>query len=300
MMIEALRTPEHRFAVLPNFPYRPNYVEDLPSFEGLRMHYVDEAAGDEKDTYLCLHGEATWSYLYRKMIPVFRAAGGRVVAPDFFGFGRSDKPVHDADITYGFHRTALVELIEKLDLDNITLVCQDWGGILGMTLPMQMPNRFRRLIVMNTALPIGASIGEGFAAWKAFTAQFNDIPVSGVVGSMCSGVVDLMDLAAYAAPFPDERYQAGVRRFPQLVPVEPGMEGVEFSKKARTYWSSEWNGQSFMAIGMQDGVLGKPVMEELRSVIKNCPPALEIGTADHFVQEWGEQVANAALAAFDA
>ena len=116
MMIEALRTPEHRFAVLPNFPYRSNYVDDLPSFEGLRMHYVDEGAGDEKDTYLCLHGEATWSYLYRKMIPVFRAAGGRVVAPDFFGFGRSDKPVHDADITYGFHRNSLVELIEKLAL----------------------------------------------------------------------------------------------------------------------------------------------------------------------------------------
>lgn len=142
MTIEALRTPEQRFSTLPNFPYAPNYVADLPSFGGLRMHYVDEGTSDDKDTYLCLHGEPTWCYLYRKMIPVFRAAGGRVVAPDFFGFGRSDKPVNDADITFEFHRNSLVELVERLDLDNITLVCQDWGGILGMTLPMQMAERF--------------------------------------------------------------------------------------------------------------------------------------------------------------
>lgn len=151
---------------------------------------------------------------------------------------------------------------------------------------------------MNTVLPIGASLGEGFAMWKTYAAQFNDIPVSGLMAATCAGVLDWMDIAAYAAPFPDERHQAGVRRFPQLVPVEPGMVGAEYCIKAREFWSSKWTGPSFMAIGMQDPVLGKPVMEELRSVIKNCPPALEVESAGHFVQEWGEDVAKAALASF--
>lgn len=298
MTIEALRTPEGRFSVLPHFPYEPHYTESLPSYKGLRMHYVDEGPEDAGDVYLCLHGEPTWSYLYRKMIPVFRSTGARVVAPDFFGFGRSDKPVNDADITYGFHRNSLVELLETLELKNITLVCQDWGGILGMSLPMQMPERFKRLIAMNTALPVGEFLSQGFADWKAYAAQFNDIPGAGLMGWLCATQIDWMDVAAYAAPFPDERYQAGVRRFPQLVPIEPGMEGVPFSKKARNFWSNEWDGQSFMAIGMQDFVLGKDVMDELRTVIKGCPPAFEIEDAGHFVQEWGDEVAREALKSF--
>lgn len=299
MPIEALRTPEERFSVLPNFPYKPRYIDSLPSYQGLRMHYVDEGPPDAEKVYLCLHGEPTWCYLYRKMIPVFAATGARVVAPDFFGFGRSDKPVRDTDITYGFHRSSLVELIEALDLKNITLVCQDWGGILGMTLPMDMQQRFQRLIVMNTCLPTGERFSEGFDAWKAYAAQFNDIPSAGLMGLLCGSQMDWFDVAAYGAPFPDARYQAGVRRFPQLVPVAPDMEGVSFSKRARKFWSEEWRGQSFMAIGMQDFVLGKDVMEELRGVINNCPAALEVANAHHFVQEWGEEVARAALRSFE-
>lgn len=299
MTIEALRTPEERFSTLPNFPYLPNYIEDLPGFDGLRMHYIDEGSDVEGNTYLCLHGEPTWSYLYRKMIPVFCEAGGRVVAPDFFGFGRSDKPVHDSDITFDFHRNSLIELVTRLDLNNITLVCQDWGGIIGLTLPMEMKDRFKRLIVMNTALPTGSSLGEGFEMWKSYAALFTDIPVSGLMASSCPDVLDWMDVAAYAAPFPDERYQAAVRRFPQLVPVEPGMPGIDYCQKARKFWSSEWKGKSFMAVGLQDIVLGKPVMDELHSTIRNCPPTMELEEAGHFVQEWGESVAQAALKSFE-
>jgi len=299
MTIEALRTPEERFAVLPNFSYEPNYVDGLQGYEGLRMHYIDEGPSDAEDTYLCLHGEPTWSYLYRKMIPVFRAAGGRVIAPDFFGFGRSDKPVDDADITFSFHRDSLLRLIEHLDLNDITLVCQDWGGILGMTLPLDMAARFKRLIVMNTALPTGASLGEGFAMWKQYAGSFHDIPVSGLMAASCPDALDWMDVAAYAAPFPDDRYQAGVRRFPQLVPVEPGMEGVPYCEKARAFWANDWSGQSFMAVGLLDPVLGKPTMDELRGTIKNCPEPLELENAGHFVQEWGEEVAMAALQSFE-
>ncbi len=296
--LEALRTPEERFRVLPMFPYQPHYVDDLPGYEGLRLHYVDEGPRNASDTFLCLHGEPTWAYLYRKMLPVFAAAGGRVVAPDLFGFGRSDKPVRDADYGFDFHRDTLLRVVERLDLRHITLVVQDWGGILGLTLPMDMPERFARLIVMNTALPVGESIGPGFAAWKSFASQFRDIPVSGLIALSSPGALSPFDAAAYAAPFPDDHYQAGVRRFPQLVPVEPGMAGIAHCVRAREFLAKEWRGRSFMAIGLRDPVLGKPVMEELRATIRGCPPAHEVPEAGHFVQEWGEPIARAALAAF--
>ena len=296
--IEALRTPDARFAVLPAFPWAPRYVDDLPGFSGLRLHYVDEGPRDAAHTFLCLHGEPTWSYLYRKMIPVFLASGAREVAPDQFGFGRSDKPVRDEAYTFDFHRDTLLRLVERLDLQRVTLVVQDWGGILGLTLPMDLPERIARLVVMNTGLPVGQPISPGFAAWKSFAAQFHDIPVAGLVALSSPGALSPFDAAAYDAPFPDERYKAGVRRFPQLVPVEPGMAGVAHCERARAFLAREWRGRSFMAIGLRDPVLGKAVMEELRKTIRGCPPALEVAEAGHFVQEWGEPIARAALAAF--
>ncbi len=295
---EALRTPEERFRTLPMFPYKPNYLEGLRGYEGLRLHFVDEGPRDASDTFLCIHGEPTWSYLYRKMIPVFTAAGGRVVAPDLFGFGRSDKPVRDADYSFDFHRDTLLRLVERLDLRRITLVVQDWGGILGLTLPMDTPERFSRLIVMNTALPVGGSLGPGFAGWKSFASQFHDVPVAGLVALSSPGALNPFDAAAYDAPFPDASYKAGVRRFPQLVPIEPNMPGIAHCARAREFLSKEWRGKSFMAIGLRDPVLGKPVMEELRATIRGCPPALEVPEAGHFVQEWGEPIARAALASF--
>jgi pimeloyl-ACP methyl ester carboxylesterase len=293
-----LRTPEERFARLPFFPWAPHYLDDLPGFEGLRLHRLDEGPRDAAEVFLCLHGEPTWAYLYRKMVPVFLAAGARVVAPDFFGFGRSDKPAEDAVYSYSFHRDTLLRLVERLDLRHVTLVCQDWGGVLGLTLPMEMPERFARLLVMNTGIPIGRPVSEGFAAWKAFAAAHHDIPVSGLVALSSPGALNPYDAAAYDAPFPDASYKAGVRRFPQLVAVEPGMEGVEHGERARRFLREEWRGESFMAVGLRDPVLGKPVMEELRATIRGCPPALEVPEAGHFVQEWGEPIARKALAAF--
>jgi pimeloyl-ACP methyl ester carboxylesterase len=293
--MQALRTPDERFSPLPFLPYAPHYVEGLRGFEGLRLHLLDEGP---RDAFLCLHGEPTWSYLYRKMIPAFLAVGARVVAPDWFGFGRSDKPADDGVYTFGFHRDTALRLIERLDLRRVTLVVQDWGGILGLTVPMEMPERFSRLVVMNTALPTGSPVSAGFAQWKAFAATYRQIPVAGLVALSSPGALNPYDAAAYDAPFPDASYQAGVRRFPQLVPVEPGMEGIRFTQAARHFLSREWHGESFMAIGLRDPVLGKPVMEELRATIRGCPPALEIPEAGHFVQEWGEPVARSALAAF--
>ena len=296
--IESLRTPDERFAFMPGFPHAPNYVDDLAGYEGLRLAYVDEGPAEAETTFLCLHGEPTWGYLYRKMLPVFTAAGHRVVAPDLFGFGRSDKPVDDAVYTIDFHRESLLRLIERLDLRNITLVCQDWGGILGLTLPLDLPDRFTRLLVMNTGLPIGEPISEGFAGWKFLAASAPEIPVAGLIMSDTAGATNPLDAIAYDAPFPDNRYKAGVRRFPQMVPVEPGMDGIDLMKRARSFYRDTWAGESFMAIGMRDGVLGPDVMNELRSMIRGCPEAMEVPEAGHFVQEYGDPIARAALAHF--
>jgi pimeloyl-ACP methyl ester carboxylesterase len=232
------------------------------------------------------------------MIPVFRQTGARVVAPDWFGFGRSDKPTNDAVYTFSFHRNSLLRFLERLDLRNVTLVCQDWGGLLGLTVPVDMPERFKRVLVMNTAIPTGRALGDGFADWKAFAAQFEDVPVSGLIALSSPGALTPFDAAAYDAPFPDARYKAGVRRFPELVPIEPEMEGIEAGVRARKFFANEWHGESFMAIGLLDPVLGKPVMAELRGVIRGCPQPLELPQAGHFVQEWGEEVARAAVHAF--
>jgi len=298
--IEALRTPEERFANLPGFSFRPHYIEDLAGYEGLRLHYLDERptrAAADSQTYLCLHGEPSWSYLYRKMIPVFLDAGHRAVAPDFFGFGRSDKPVDDGVYGFAFHRNMLLRFIERLNLTNITLVVQDWGGLLGLTLPMEMPDRFRRLLVMNTSLAVGVSPGPGFDNWKAYAKANPDMNVAALM-KRGTPVLSDAEAAAYGAPFPDVRYKAGVRRFPELVMVSPGMEGVDISKRAAAWWSNAWRGASFMAVGMQDPVLGPSVMAALRQTIRGCPPPLEIPDGGHFVQEWGEEIARAAVKAF--
>jgi pimeloyl-ACP methyl ester carboxylesterase len=297
-MIEALRTPEDRFEQLVDFPYAPTYVDDLEGYAGMRMAVVDVGPADADRVFLCLHGEPTWSYLYRKMILVFEATGSRVVAPDFFGFGRSDKPVHDATYTYDFHRRALIALIARLDLGGITLVVQDWGGILGLTLPMEMPDRFERLLIMNTALPTGEHpIGPGFEAWKGFVAAHPDLEVGQLMQRAVPGLSD-DEARAYDAPFPDVRFKAGVRRFPELVPVSPEMEGAETSKAALGFLRRRFTGPVFMAIGAQDPVLGPPVMRALQRAIPTCAEPLVLEDAGHFVQEHGERVATEALRYF--
>lgn len=297
MSLEKARTPDERFTGLPGFAFAPNYTDTLPGYEGLRVHYVDEGPKEARHTFLCLHGQPTWSYLYRKMIPVFRETGARVIAPDWLGFGRSDKPVEDGVYTFGFHRNMMLALIRQLDLTQITLVVQDWGGLLGLTLPMEMPERFERLIVMNTTLAVGASPSEGFNQWKAYARSQPDMDVSALM-KRGTPVLSDAEAAAYGAPFPNVSFKAGVRRFPELVMVAPDMEGVDISTRAAAWWTSVWRGQSFMAIGAADPVLGLSVMTALREQIHGCPEPLVLPDAGHFVQEWGEPVARAALSSF--
>jgi pimeloyl-ACP methyl ester carboxylesterase len=295
-----VRTPDERFDALPGYPWSPRYIASLPEFEGLRAHYLDEGPADAAVTVLCLHGQPTWSYLYRKMLPVFVAAGQRVVAPDFFGFGRSDKPQDEGFYTFTRHRTMLVEFVRALKLTNVTLVVQDWGGLLGLTLPLALPGVVRRLLVMNTAMGVGdGPLGKGFLDWRAYCNSRPDMDVAALMARAAKTLTPA-EAQAYAAPFPDARFKAGVRRFPNLVPEFPDADGAALSREARQWWSGQWDGPTFMAVGLQDPVLGAPAMRLLRRKIRSCPPPLELADTGHFVQENGERVARAALAAFAA
>lgn len=294
----ALRTPDARFEGLPDYPFVPSYAEALSGYAGLRLHYVDVGQHMRgAPVFLCLHGQPTGSYLYRRMIPIF-ARHGRVIAPDLFGFGRSDKPVEDGVYSFDFHRNALIALIETLDLTNITLVCQDWGGLLGLTLPMDMPGRFARLIVMNTALATGEQpLGPGFEAWRAYNRSQPDMDIAQLMQRAEPSLTEA-EAAAYGAPFPDMRFKAGVRAFPELVPASPDAGGAALSRRARDWWRDTWSGQGFMAIGMLDPVITPAAMEALRTNIRGMREPLRLSQAGHFVQEQGELVAESAVVAF--
>jgi haloalkane dehalogenase len=290
--MNVLRTPEERFARLPGYEFPPRYLETR-SQSGVRVHYLDEGAGPV--TFLCLHGQPTWSYLYRRMIPSIVGAGHRAVAPDLVGFGRSDKPDDDAFYTFFMHRRMLVEFIEQLDLRRIVLVCQDWGGLLGLTLPPEMPERFDGLLAMNTMFASGdMPLGKGFLDWRAWNNAHPDMQVGKLMQRACPQLTSA-ECAAYEAPFPDVRYKAGVRRFPNLVPDNPDAEGAQLSRDARDWWRTQWQGRSFMVVGTKDPVLGSAAMRTLRSHIRGCPPPLELPDGGHFVQEWAEQFMPQAL-----
>ena len=295
---DALRTPDACFANLPGYPWAPHYLSDLPALDGLRLHYLDEGPRDAKLTYLCLHGNPTWSYLYRKMIPVFLAADQRAVAPDLVGFGKSDKPKKDTAHSFGWHRQVLLEFVERLDLKNIVLVVQDWGGLLGLTLPFVSPERYAGLLVMNTLLAAGdVPLSPGFLAWREMCAKKPDFDVGRLLARGNPQMTD-QECAAYNAPFPDRGHRAALRAFPPMVPESEDADGAAVSRQAREFWRHDWNGQTLMAVGVQDPVLGLPVMRELQGIIRGCPEPMRIEQGGHFVQEQGEPIAQAAVRFF--
>lgn len=294
-MSAILRTPDERFTNLPDYPFAPHFVGDLVNYEGLRIHYLDEGPRDAAKVFLCLHGQPTWSYLYRRMLPVFTAAGHRVVAPDLVGFGKSDKPADDSLYTFMFHRNLLKNLVERLDLKNVVLTVQDWGGLLGLTLPMEMPERFSGLLIMNTAFATGdVPLGQGFLEWRAYNNKNPDLAVGRLLARSCPHLTPA-EAAAYDAPYPDTTFKGGVRRFPNLVPDNPDAEGAALSRRAREWFRTQWMGRTFMAVGMKDPVLGPPVMRAMAKIIRNCPPPHEVAEGGHFLQEWGVEVARKAL-----
>lgn len=291
---DALRTPEARFADLPGYPWAPRYLNDLPALDGLRLHHLDEGPPDAPRTWLCLHGNPAWSYLYRKMIPAFLAAGDRVVAPDLIGFGKSDKPKKEQWHGFARHRQVLLELVERLDLQRVVLVVQDWGGLLGLTLPMDAAWRYQGLLVMNTLLATGqAPLSPGFLAWRDWCRQRPEYDIARLF-ARGNPQLSAAECAAYAAPFPDRGHRAALRAFPQRVPEGPDDEGAELSRRAAAFWRTEWRGQCLMAIGQQDPVLGEPVMRSLQGQILGCNEPLMLPEAGHFVPEHGQALARSA------
>lgn len=276
------------------------------------MAYIDERwgafIGSVPDVFLCLHGQPTWSYLYRRMIPTFLYDSTltitpcrRVICPDLIGFGRSDKPTDESWYTLDNHRKALLHFITTLNLSNITLVVQDWGGLLGLTLPHEKPWRFRRLIVMNTSLGTGAAPTQGFLDWRDYSNKNPNMKIGQLMKRSCKHLSDA-EAAAYDAPFPDASYKAGVRRFPNLVPISKEMDGVAVSKDAFDFYRSTSRfkvGDIFMAVGMKDPVLGPPVMEKLSKMWRYGCFYHEVSDGGHFSQEWGEEIARLAIETFE-
>lgn len=284
--MKTIRTPDHHFENLPGFSYAPHYIE----YEGIRMHYVDEGEGDE--TILALHGDPTWSYLYRKFIPVL-SPKYRFIAPDMIGFGKSDKLTNRKDYSFQLHYEALEHFIRTLKLNNITLVVQDWGGLLGLSILGEHPDWFKRVVIMNTFLPIGKPLPFTFKLWQAFARYHPSLPIELIMRIGCHQKHAKAVIQAYKAPFPSRQYKAGAKAFPQLIPSRSTDAGVKEMKRARETLS-KWNKPTLVLFSDAD-----PVMSGLQNFFYKLIPVSQeqqkiiVQNAGHFLQEdKGEEIAQ--------
>jgi haloalkane dehalogenase len=287
--LDTLRTPDERFTGLPGYAFEPHYAE----IHGMRMHYIDEGPRDAAPVLL-LHGEPSWCYLYRKMVPIITSAGHRVIAPDFAGFGRSDKPTEIGDYSYQLHVAMLTELIEHLDLQNITLFGQDWGGLIGLRVAAENEQRFARIVAGNTFLPTGDNNpGEAFMRWRTFATTAPEFHVGRIIqGGTVSTLPDDV-VAAYDAPFPDDTYKAGARAFPALVPITPDDPASAPNRKA---WEvlSKWE-KPFLCTFSDSDPITKNADKALLSRVPGTKgqPHVTIAQGGHFLQEdKGEELAT--------
>jgi haloalkane dehalogenase len=292
--MKTLRTPDECFEGLPDFPYGPHYLQVSDGEGGLlRIHYVDEGPRDAGPV-LMMHGEPSWSFLYRKMIPVFLEGGRRAVAPDLVGFGRSDKPADRNDYTYNRHVEWMQAWLEQRDLKDITLVCQDWGGLIGLRLVASQPERFARVVVANTGLPTGDSrISEAFLRWRKYSVEIPEFNVGAIVNM--GTLADLPEevLRGYNAPFPDESYKEGARIFPSLVPTTPDDPAAPDNRRA---WEVLSGFKKPLLTAFSDG---DPITRDGDQVFQKRVPGAQgqphavIQGGGHFLQEdRGEELAR--------
>ena len=296
--MDVLQTPNDRFVGLPGFPFAPHYVEVADGAGGrLRLHYVDEGPRDGAPVLL-LHGEPSWSFLYRKMIPVLVDAGLRAVAPDLVGCGRSDKPTARDDYTYQRHVDWMTGFLETVDLTGATLVGQDWGGLIGLRLVAEHQDRFARVVAANTFLPTGdRDPGDAFRAWQRFSQETPSFDVGRIVNGGCTSDLTSDDVAAYDAPVPDDTYKAGVRQFPMLVPSRPDDPASDANRAA---WETlrSWTKPFLTAFSDHDPITAG-ADRVLRADIPGCrgQPHTTITDAGHFLQEdAGEELAGVVAA----
>jgi haloalkane dehalogenase len=292
--MEFLRTPDACFTDLPGYDFAPHYlmVDDTEGGQ-LRVHYLDEGPA-EAPPVLLLHGEPSWCYLYRKMVPILVAAGHRVIAPDLVGFGRSDKPSRREDYTYQRHVDWMQSVIEQLKLKEITLVCQDWGGLIGLRLVAESPQLFARVVAANTMLPTGDhDPGAAFKSWQKYSQEVPEFPAGGIIKGATSTPLPPAVIAAYNAPFPEERYKEGARQFPLLVPISPDDPA---SEKNRAAWRAlaQWQKPFLTAFSDSDPITagGDKVMQKLIPGTRGQAHTT-IANGGHFLQEdQGEQLAE--------
>jgi haloalkane dehalogenase len=286
-MSDILRTPDHCFSALQDYPFSPNYLMiDDDHLGALRMHYLDVGPTDNP-IILLLHGEPSWSYLYRKMIPLLVARGFRCIAPDLIGFGKSDKPVRKSDYSYRRHVDWMSDFLEKIDLCDATLFCQDWGGLIGLRLVAAFPDRFARLVISNTGLPEGidGEFNRAFTNWRFFATYSPLFPIGAVLNKGSAKGVNAAARAAYDAPFPDRRYKAGARIFPRLVPTNPQDPGAIDNRAA---WAvlEKYDRPVLTLFGDSDPVtLGWEKRFQVRIPGARGQPHAIIKNAGHFIQE---------------
>jgi haloalkane dehalogenase len=291
--MDVFRTPDERFANLPGYPYEPHYVD----VDGLRLHHLDEGSGP---TVLCFHGEPSWSYLYRHMLDRLVGAGQRVVCPDLVGFGRSDKPTDQAWYTYERHVDVVTRHLDQIDLDEVTVVVQDWGGPIGLRWAVEHADRVARLVVLNTGLFTGR-VSKGFMAWREFAERTPDLPIGMILQGATTTDLAPEVVAAYEAPFPTPESKAGAQRFPLLVPLtadDPGAPEMQATREAL----SRWDKPALVAFSDSDPVFPFPQAgEQFTQLIPTAGEQVRIQGAAHFLQEdRGVEIADAMLAAFAA
>ncbi|SHI79852.1 haloalkane dehalogenase [Aquimarina spongiae] len=282
--MEFVRPDFKRFEHITDFPYQENYI----TFENLQMHYIDEGAGE---TILALHGEPTWSYLYRKFIPVLKDY--RFIVPDFIGFGKSDKIVGRKNYSFDLHLRSLENFIEKLELKDITLIVQDWGGLLGLSLLGKYPEKFKRVVILNTFLPIGKKMSLPFKIWRMFTKYHPSLPVGGIIQYASHQKLSKDVIAAYNAPYPNKKHKGGAVAFPLLVPAHPKDPAVAPIQKARDVLST-WDKPALVMFSDKDKVLGglEKFFYKLIPTTKDQQKII-IKDAGHFLQEEkGEEIAG--------